>query len=179
MPKVVKGSFVAIVAKDARPLFKDLRLSEEIRNTEIPVVLMINRVDGKIGFPGGTMEEGETPIQTALREVGEEIGILWEQDDAELEYVGQTTYEDDRIDLSTHLFVQFVDYSDLTSICDEIRLCDHFGSEINGFVELGIFNHRKGGYSEFLKNNFPHTAKEQLEMLVEKYGLLVDLVSPV
>lgn len=30
---------------------------------------------GQISFPGGAMEEGETPIDTALREAEEEIGI--------------------------------------------------------------------------------------------------------
>lgn len=30
---------------------------------------------GEVCFPGGRMEEGETPEQTALREIGEELGI--------------------------------------------------------------------------------------------------------
>src|SRR5262249_45138167 len=30
---------------------------------------------GQISFPGGRMEQGETPVQTALRETQEEIGL--------------------------------------------------------------------------------------------------------
>ena len=31
---------------------------------------------GEVCFPGGRMEKGETPVQTAVREAGEELGIL-------------------------------------------------------------------------------------------------------
>ena len=30
---------------------------------------------GEVCFPGGRMEKGETPVQTAVREIGEELGI--------------------------------------------------------------------------------------------------------
>lgn len=31
---------------------------------------------GEVCFPGGRMEKGETPVQTAVREAGEELGLL-------------------------------------------------------------------------------------------------------
>ncbi len=37
--------------------------------------LMVVRKDGKLGFPGGKNEEGETNIQTIIRECSEEIGL--------------------------------------------------------------------------------------------------------
>ena len=37
--------------------------------------LMVVRKDGKLGFPGGKNEEGETNIQTIIRECAEEIGV--------------------------------------------------------------------------------------------------------
>lgn len=30
---------------------------------------------GQVSFPGGTVDEGETPVQTALREANEEVGL--------------------------------------------------------------------------------------------------------
>ena len=30
---------------------------------------------GEVCFPGGRMEEGETPLQTAVREIGEELSV--------------------------------------------------------------------------------------------------------
>lgn len=41
-----------------------------------PRILLLERVDGMgWAFPGGTMEPGETPLQTAKREVWEEIAV--------------------------------------------------------------------------------------------------------
>lgn len=42
---------------------------------DIPFVVMVNRWDGKFGFPGGKVDEGETPRQAAVRESIEEIGF--------------------------------------------------------------------------------------------------------
>lgn len=45
--------------------------------------LMVVRKDGKLGFPGGKNEEGETDIQTIIRECSEEIGLnvsFWNMD---------------------------------------------------------------------------------------------------
>lgn len=168
--KVVSGSFLAIVAKDARPYENYPHVDKRVSDMEIPIILMINRWDGKIGFPGGTIDAGETALQAVIREAIEEIDAEFEPD--ELEYVGVTRYEDDRIDLTTHLYAYFTDYEELKDIALGITEAEHFGSEATGFVMIQCVDSKKGGYSEFLKNNFPPTAREQLENLVEKYDLL-------
>lgn len=56
---------------------------------EILLTLRSSDIDhgGQISFPGGRSEEGETAVETALREAREEVGINTEQ----VEIVGQLT----------------------------------------------------------------------------------------
>lgn len=43
---------------------------------------------GEISFPGGRVEEGESPVEAAIRETCEELGLAYEQ----IEYVGELDY---------------------------------------------------------------------------------------
>ncbi|MCR5482746.1 MAG: CoA pyrophosphatase [Clostridia bacterium] len=68
-PKVIgmKKSFsvlVPLVEKDGRP-----HLLYEVRAKNL------DRQPGEVCFPGGEIEEGETPLQAAVRETVEELGI--------------------------------------------------------------------------------------------------------
>lgn len=65
-PKGVKQSSVLV-----------LLFPNEDEELELTLTLRSNDIDhgGQISFPGGGAHEGETPIETALRETEEEIGI--------------------------------------------------------------------------------------------------------
>lgn len=62
--------------------FKDAAiLFALVEGAEHPTVILTQRSDklnnhsGQIAFPGGRIDEGETPIEAALREADEEIGL--------------------------------------------------------------------------------------------------------
>lgn len=65
------AAFLAIHAA-ARP-YENYEEAPQLRGACVPMAVMMHRWDGRIGFPGGYAEEGEEPLQTALREAFEEI----------------------------------------------------------------------------------------------------------
>ena len=50
---------------------------------------------GRLGMPGGKVEEGETPLQAIIREIEEEVGIIvCDPDDLFLAYTGPASLDD-------------------------------------------------------------------------------------
>jgi len=65
--------FAAIVWTNFLPYedYEDVKLRDQQHN----LVLLVNRWDGRIGFPGGKVEEGESHLQALERELLEEVGF--------------------------------------------------------------------------------------------------------
>ncbi|XP_020904194.1 U8 snoRNA-decapping enzyme [Exaiptasia diaphana] len=143
--------------------------------------LMQFRFDGRLGFPGGFVDENESLEEAVNRELKEEMGPTSEP-------VSITT--DNYV--ITHLYEQFIAEMKVTK-----RLCLHFftkkvsvkqfleletrcGSQPNlGFEVLGIvrcpvytLTDKEGGFPSFLRNNFVGNAREQLLIGIAKENLL-------
>jgi coenzyme A diphosphatase NUDT7 len=76
------------------------------RGESVEIVLelrtrQLRRSPGEVGFPGGRLEAGESPWQTALREIEEELGVAGD----EVECLGQLPEQQRRRD---ELIVPFV-----------------------------------------------------------------------
>ena len=71
-------------------------------------VLMVHQENGMVGFPKGHMEEGETEIETAKREVLEETGIkIRVQEDPYFEF--DYHIDDEDVDKTVVLFIAGVE----------------------------------------------------------------------
>lgn len=69
------GAFVAVTAW--APIYADYddpTMTAEYRASLFPMVLMIHRWDGAIGFVGGFLDEGSTIEEQVLKETKQEIG---------------------------------------------------------------------------------------------------------
>ena len=74
---MVKKFVVGILCKDGKYLAEKRKMDEEYN-------------PGAIIFPGGHVEENETPEQALIREIKEELGVAVK----EYSFIGEFTYED-------------------------------------------------------------------------------------
>ncbi len=166
--------FLAIYTKEVAPwkYFMD-----EMKHTICPAVIMIDRWDGRMGFPGGTLEEGEPLLDALVREIKEEIGIRVKPDKVK-EVV---SFDNEKI--VTHLYalevheVEFLHiyYHILNNFARSILKHayededdSHFMSEITGIKIVPIIRHQNKGINKFLQNSFAGSSKEDLLVFMEE-----------
>lgn len=144
--------------------------NEEIRSNRgsvnIPLMLMINRWDGKIGFPGGNINENETIKGGLIREVHEEIGLTLVPN--QISKIEEFTFQDKKV----HLFVIQTDHDSMKEIIRNSTYCDSFLKENQGCfaVQMTDFNDESTrfqtvGFTDFLKNsNFAGSGRIEVEI---------------
>jgi coenzyme A diphosphatase NUDT7 len=122
------------------------------RRKEVEIVLELRgrhlrRSPGEVSFPGGRVEAGESPWQTALREMGEELGVASDR----IECLGQLPEQQRRRD---ELIVPFVG-----RLSGEVELKPD-GIEVEEVFTLGL--------DHLLQNDFGEAG------LTEEYTLSAD-----
>lgn len=125
-------------------------------------VLMQLRYDGKLGFIGGEIEEGEDVVDGIVREVKEETSY----DKVNISKMNKFKV----LNLEEKEIYTYT-YSMSKDEVEEIMKCqlkaEHFIEESFGFVIVPITMYEKYGFIEnFLNNNFSGTAKEEFKNLI-------------
>jgi U8 snoRNA-decapping enzyme len=169
--------FLAIYVDAISPwrYFKD-----DMQHLKCPALIMIDRWDGRMGFPGGTVNEGESLLEALVRETKEEIGITIKADK-----VHPIASHETRI--VTHLYglkvleAEFLHiyYHILSNFSRSILLHayeegdnSHFMSEITGIKIVPLLQHENKGINRFIENSFAGSSKEDLNVLLrEVFGI--------
>jgi len=124
----------------------------------IPTVLMINRWDGKIGFPGGHIEPGETHLEALTRELKEEINYDLRSDVRFLSTI-------EAPNTIIHFYVLEVpEFQDLKGVIRNALEAQHFGAEVTGIFlqHLKTYDGEKGLATLLESGNLVFTVKEEL-----------------
>jgi U8 snoRNA-decapping enzyme len=172
-PQKKNAVFLAIYVDEISPwkYFKD-----DIRHLKCPAFIMIDRWDGRMGFPGGTVNESESLMEALLREIKEEIGITIKPSQ-----VHPIVSHESR--LITHLYglkvleAEFLHiyYHILNNFSRSILLHayeegdeSHFMSEITGIKIVPVIRHDGKGINKFVENAFAGATREDLDVLLRE-----------
>jgi 8-oxo-dGTP pyrophosphatase MutT (NUDIX family) len=172
-PDKKNAVFLAIYVDEISPwkYFKD-----DIRHLKCPAFIMIDRWDGRMGFPGGTVNDGESLLEALLREIKEEIGIT-----VKPSHIHPIASHESRI--VTHLYglkvleAEFLHiyYHILNNFSRSILLHayeegdeSHFMSEITGIKIVPVVHHDGKGINRFVENAFAGATREDLDVLLSE-----------
>jgi 8-oxo-dGTP pyrophosphatase MutT (NUDIX family) len=144
---------------------------------QMPLVLMIVRWDGMLGFAGGAVEPEEAAdakdgdvaaraaVENALRrELREELGVV-EAGDLEHICTHLTAANGSR----SHFWAREIDYEKFIEIESGVRRRVHFGSEVMGAFRAPLFPSQ---LESFFRSNFPPGALAQLLIFLSKKNLI-------
>lgn len=165
--------FLAIYVESIAPwkYFKDT-----MQHLKCPALIMIDRWDGRMGFPGGTVNENENLMEALMREIKEEIGITIKPSHVEpiashenrivTHFYGLKVLEAEFLHIYYHILNNF-SRSILLHAYEEGDE-SHFMSEITGIKIVPLIQHENKGINRFLENSFAGATKEDLEVLLNE-----------
>ncbi len=172
-PSKKNAVFLAIYVDEISPW---KYFNDDIRHLKCPAFIMIDRWDGRMGFPGGTVNEDESLIEALVREIKEEIGITVKPDQVHPIVSHETR-------LITHLYglrvleAEFLHiyYHILNNFSRSILLHayeegdeSHFMSEITGIKIVPVVRHEGKGIDKFVNNAFAGATREDLDVLLRE-----------
>lgn len=146
-------------------------VGKDIQGKEIPQILLLQRWDGKLGFVGGFVDEGEDLETAAKREAMEEINFDFDLlNHLSLKPVCSHEIKEN---MNVHLYSVEIDKDDKNMILKNAMMASDFDSEVCGLVFQQIFEMEGKGFKEFLENGyFAPAVIEELEYLVKEEKLI-------
>ncbi|XP_059161340.1 U8 snoRNA-decapping enzyme-like [Physella acuta] len=119
------------------------------------LVMMQMRFDGVLGFPGGLVDEGETPVEGMNREMHEEIGLdLTKYSFNEQHHIA--SYLNKAKNLVLHFYLMEVTVEDFSTLELKTLNAKEYGIETYGIIRVPLFTMGDGlrGFPAFLANQF-------------------------
>ncbi|XP_035825269.1 U8 snoRNA-decapping enzyme-like [Aplysia californica] len=139
------------------------------------LVMMQMRFDGVLGFPGGLVDEGETPVEAVNREMKEEICLDLDKYSFSEDHCISIQLNEKK-GLVLYFYQMEVSCEDFVAMEHNIINAPDFGVETLGVLRVPLYTMGDGrrGFPAFLDNQFAGNAKYQLIHGLKTAKLLSD-----
>lgn len=167
-----ESSFVIPFLRQFKPWETDESMPQTVRETVTPVILVLERWDGRQGFIGGFNEEGDTIEKTIVKECLEETNNVIQVNDLK----PLITHE---FAIVTHsMSMEFNSFDELLKFAENIKNSKHYMNEILGYSLLYAGDLGRGkGLTQILKKNMATSCREELvHLLVQENLVPVDTI---
>ena len=166
VPGKKNGAFVTLTAMAQLYLdYEDPGMTKEYKETYYPVVLMVNRWDGRVGFPGGFVDGDESLLEAAKRELIEEAGLSGNRD---FQLRELCSHEAERIIVHAyHCDLGKVTKESLVDILRRALNAEHVVAEGTlAWMHLADYGRGKGRTNLLNNNMLALAVKEELEAVL-------------
>ncbi|MBN2963474.1 NUDIX hydrolase [Sulfurospirillum sp. T05] len=172
-PQKSHAVFLAIYSRHISPW---KYFNDDLHVKECSGVIMIDRWDGRTGFPGGTADEKETLLEALEREIKEEIGIQIRPNKIHgiashewkigTHFFGMEVNEMELMHIFYHILNNFARSTLLHAYQEGDR--SRFLSETTGIKLVPIVSHKGKGVDHFLTNAFAGSADLDFRIFLEE-----------
>ena len=167
-----ESSFMIPFLRHFKPWENDESLPQTVRDTSTPVILVLERWDGRQGFIGGFNEPNDTIEKTIVKECLEETNNVIQESDLK----PVITHE---FSIVTHsMSMEFNSFNELLKFAENIRNSKHYMNEILGYSILYVGDLGRGkGLTQILKKNMATSCREELvHLLVQENLVTIDTI---